>query len=132
MTRINCVPPEELCRQHLVAEYRELPRVFGQARASWLRGDHGLGPAQYCLGPGHVRFFYRRQAFLRRRHTGLATEMRRRGYRTTIDCSTSGVELPGIWQCDWEPSLRDMSINRDRLAERLPAEYTTIETEKKS
>lgn len=31
MTRINRIPVEELSRQHLVAEYRELPRVFALA-----------------------------------------------------------------------------------------------------
>lgn len=31
MTRINCVPVEELSGPHLVAEYRELPRVFALA-----------------------------------------------------------------------------------------------------
>ncbi|MBP7000765.1 pyrimidine dimer DNA glycosylase/endonuclease V [Amaricoccus sp.] len=38
MTRINVVPPEELSRAHLVAEYRELPRVFGMVRAMIARG----------------------------------------------------------------------------------------------
>ena len=27
MTRINLVPPEELCDQHLLAEHRELTRI---------------------------------------------------------------------------------------------------------
>lgn len=30
MTRINLVPVEELSNQHLVAEYRELPRCIKQ------------------------------------------------------------------------------------------------------
>ena len=34
MTRINCVPVEELHQKHLVAEYRELPRVFRLAEAA--------------------------------------------------------------------------------------------------
>lgn len=31
MTRINCVPVRELGGKHLVAEYRELPRVYALA-----------------------------------------------------------------------------------------------------
>ena len=31
MTRINCIPVEELSTPHLIAEYRELPRVFALA-----------------------------------------------------------------------------------------------------
>lgn len=27
MTRINLIPPEELCDQHLLAEHRELTRI---------------------------------------------------------------------------------------------------------
>jgi deoxyribonuclease V len=29
MTRINLLPPSELADQHLLAEWRELPRIFG-------------------------------------------------------------------------------------------------------
>ena len=39
MTRINCVPPSELTVQHLVAEYRELPRIFALVRAAIARGE---------------------------------------------------------------------------------------------
>ncbi len=37
MTRINCVPVEELSGPHLVAEYRELPRVFALAQRAATR-----------------------------------------------------------------------------------------------
>ncbi|ENT03393.1 hypothetical protein C038_02848 [Brucella sp. 63/311] len=39
MTRINCIPPAELTGPHLVAEYRELPRVFALVRAAIQRGE---------------------------------------------------------------------------------------------
>lgn len=29
MTRINLLPPSELADQYLLAEWRELPRIFG-------------------------------------------------------------------------------------------------------
>ena len=29
MTRINLLPPSQLADQHLIAEWRELPRIFG-------------------------------------------------------------------------------------------------------
>ena len=60
MTRINCVPPSELTVQHLVAEYRELPRIFALVRAAIARGerpDDTRNPTEYRLGSGHVRFF---------------------------------------------------------------------------
>ena len=56
MTRINLVPPEELCDQHLLAEHRELTRIPNAvAKGKYhLKGQ----PAEYKLGEGHVRFFF--------------------------------------------------------------------------
>jgi len=39
MTRINLVPPEELCDQHLLAELRELPRIPNAV----LKGRYPMG-----------------------------------------------------------------------------------------
>lgn len=74
MTRINLVPPEELHRLHLIAEYRELPRVFSLAR-------EGVEiPETYTFGHGHVKFFYNKLWFITLRHRLLVLEMERRGY----------------------------------------------------
>ena len=54
MTRINLVPPAELCDQHLLAEHRELTRIPNAvAKGKYhLKGQ----PTEYKLGEGHVRF----------------------------------------------------------------------------
>lgn len=39
MTRINVIEPSRLSDQHLGAEYRELPRVFGLVRDAIARGE---------------------------------------------------------------------------------------------
>lgn len=84
MTRVNCIPVRQLARQHLVAEYRELPRVFALAQAAYLRGEDPLDfPRTYRLGTGHVKFFYSRIGYLVRRQRQLIAEMRRRGYNPT-------------------------------------------------
>lgn len=60
MTRINLVPPEELSRQHLVAEYRELPRIFALVRAAQGKGlkpANIKAPAVYVLGRGTKKQF---------------------------------------------------------------------------
>lgn len=83
MTRINCIPPSKLTGPHLVAEYRELPRVFPLVRAAILRGDvpgDPRNPADYRLGAGHVRFFYPRLGYLAQRQAALVAEMLARGY----------------------------------------------------
>lgn len=37
MTRINCVPVTELSQKHLVAEYREIGRVYALAVSAYNR-----------------------------------------------------------------------------------------------
>jgi len=119
MTRINCVPVQELSGPHLVAEYRELPRVFGLAAKAAARGAF-TQPATYTLGKGHLLFFYTRLGYLARRHAELIAEMKRRGYKPSF----AGIrqdQFPGVpaayWQ-DWEPSAEAMALNRQRIAER--------------
>ena len=122
MTRINCIPPSELSGQHLVAEYRELPRIFALVRAAMARGerpDDSRNPAQYCLGAGHVRFFYGRLAFLARRQAELVAEMQARGYRPAFTETHRLLDgFPEAWCQDWQPTPEAMALNRARIAER--------------
>ncbi len=129
MTRINLVPPEELIRQHLIAEYRELPRVFSLANLARLKGeepDDPRNPAEYVLGPGHVRFFYPRLCWLARRHDLLCQEMGKRGFSHNLlgfhnvynNPTTSKYMAP--WWGDWTPTAEAVALNRQRLAERTP------------
>jgi deoxyribonuclease (pyrimidine dimer) len=118
MTRINCVPAAELCRQHLVAEYRELPRVFKLAEAAAHRGQV-QAPDDYTLGPGHVKFFYTRLGYCRRRFQELVAELLRRGYHPQYT-SCPAVEVPAGWHQDWQPTAANLQLNRQRLADRQP------------
>lgn len=122
MTRINCIPPTELHSRHLVAEYRELPRVFALARSWALKhqpiADHiDKLPIDYCLGKGHVMFFYNKLKFCVNRHRALVDEMHRRGYRTQ-SWPPLGIDHPLLWK-DWVPTPEAMELNRQRIAERL-------------
>ncbi|MBV0892473.1 pyrimidine dimer DNA glycosylase/endonuclease V [Paracoccus sp. Z118] len=123
MTRINCIPPQELSGPHLVAEYRELPRIFTLVRAAIARGEtpgDPRNPAEYRLGAGHVRFFYPRLGYLARRQAALVAEMLARGYAPGF--TETAHLLDGIapeWCGDWRPSPEAMALNRARIAERL-------------
>lgn len=127
MTRINCVPVEELTLRHLVAEYRELPRVFALARQAWARGespDDARNPEAYTLGAGHVRFFYTRLGWCRKRHRQLIDEMLRRGYHPTFLAAPAvsaefGPAVRPEWWRDWEPTPAALSLNRARICARL-------------
>ncbi len=118
MTRINCVPVQELSTKHLVAEYRELPRVFRLAEKAWLRG-YVLDPsAHYTLGTGHVKLFYDKLGWCEKRFHELRTEMLQRGYKPSY-AEVPKVSVPGSWRQDWVPTAKALQINRERIAERL-------------
>lgn len=100
--------------RHLVAEYRELPRVFPLAIRALSRGDTS-GPSEYTLGTGHVRFFYKRLGYLTNRFNLLVTEMERRGYKPQFKrAPVAPPELMG----DWEPTQAAIEVNRMRISER--------------
>ncbi len=119
MTRINVVEPAILTDQHLLAEYRELPRVFSLARASQ---DH-KGPPTYTMGAGHVRFFYPRTEYLSARQGALINECLRRGFK--ISYTEAPAPVPG--SLIWRPDAAAIRVNRERLQARLrekPGLYT--------
>lgn len=124
MTRINVIPPKELCRQHLIAEYRELPRVFTLAANAFSRGESPKdprNPLKYTLGKGHVRFFYNKLTFLDKRFNELVSEMISRNYTTNFTSSflENNNLFTADWLCDYVPTEEAIKINRDRIEQRL-------------
>lgn len=112
MTRINVVPPSELCDKHLLAEYRELPRVFALARPC------PDAPKEYVLGAGHVKFFYDKLVFLAWRFSKLVQECKKRGFNVqfeTIPANRVNVSLLN----DYTPTPEAIALNRARINERL-------------
>ena len=110
MTRINTIEPELLTDQHLIAEWRELPRVFALARPA------PDAPKAYTLGTGHVRFFFERTGYLSRRQAALIAECLSRGF--AIRYTTAPAPVPGL-DGDWEPDALAIEVNRERLREKL-------------
>lgn len=75
MTRINsAISPKNLTDQHLIAELRELPRVFALVDKRRDLIKYSEIPKKFCLGIGHVKFWYNKLKFLHIRHTELITE----------------------------------------------------------
>ena len=118
MTRVNLVPPAELHDKHLLAEYRELPRVFGLARPP-RAGE--VFPDSYVIGPGHVKFFYDKLKFLHRRFLSLVEELAQRGVRLSYpDIPFSGVRPDQVpLYNDYIPTPEALALNRARLAEHV-------------
>lgn len=121
MTRINCVPVQELHDKHLGAEYRELPRVFKLAYAAYQRGeDPGKYPQEYLLGKGHVKLFYTRLEWLAQRFDAIYMEMRSRGWKPQYDTVPVLPRMPATWWQCWYPTEEALATNRQRIQDRMP------------
>ena len=73
MTRINCgIPPAELVDKHLIAEHREIKRIPNCIK----KGRYNLTgqPDKFTLGTGHVKFFYDKLGYLKRRYESIYKE----------------------------------------------------------
>lgn len=118
MTRINVVPVKELCDQHLLAEHRELTRIPNAVA----RGKFSLvgQPEDYKLGEGHVRFFFDKLAFLKRRYAELHAECLARRFNVSYIWPEDLTTDPNLWR-DYTPTEQALEANRQRIAIRMPA-----------
>lgn len=114
VTRINVVAPTQLTDQHLLAEIRELPRIFPHALTWRTARASSTLPETYRLGTGHMRFFYDKLGWLAARHAKLTEEWLGRGFRLTQHPPLTGVG-------DWAPTGDAVAINLERLDTRLRA-----------
>jgi deoxyribonuclease (pyrimidine dimer) len=121
MTRINLIDPQELHRKHLVAEYREIVRVFALVRKCNSDLSKKNIPSEYVLGTGHVSYFYPRLGFISKRYDSLCAEMKRRGYtvnRIPRDTLHEGI-LPSMFG-DYIPTTKAIDLNVERIKLRWP------------
>ncbi|AKA61961.1 endonuclease V [Proteus phage vB_PmiM_Pm5461] len=115
MTRINLLDPSLLTDQHLIAEYRELPRVFTLALKAY--GKPVKIPANYVLGTGHVKFFYNKLKFLEQRQNALIQECKNRGFNISFE--KTDFIFPKSWYNDYIPSETDIMLSKSRLDEKI-------------
>jgi hypothetical protein len=124
MTRINLVPPETLHSKHLLAEYRELPRIFGLVLAAQQRGltpATARIPPEFKLGTGHVTFFYDKLHWLADRFCKLTAECRRRGFNIQhTQVPTLVTAIDDDWFGSWAPRPQDVALSHQRILEKMP------------
>jgi len=117
MTRINCgIPPAELIDKHLIAEHREIKRIpncISKGRYS-MNGQ----PDKFTLGTGHVKFFYDKLLYLRKRYEKIYNECKSRGFNVTY-YGDAWEDIPEELMGDYEPNNEDRRIIRERIAERI-------------
>lgn len=123
MTRINVIPVSELCNKHLFSEWREMPRLVTNLKASLSRKSKPFQldeiPPEYKLGAGHVKFFFDKFQFLHERHKQLTQELLNRGYKLSHTDSSIFSQVDIEWYGNYIPTSEAMRLNRERIADRL-------------
>lgn len=130
MTRINVVPVEELCDEHLRAEHRELTRIPNSLVHLVPPQDRVIVytvPKEYTVrtnenpegGVGHVRFFRDKLLFLRMRYTLICRELRARGFKGEDRWPSEAPTLRSLNK-NYTPTPHALELNRKRIKERLP------------
>ena len=121
MTRINLIDPQNLTDQHLLAEYRELPRIFGDVRNLQLKNltprDVNI-PREFVLGTGHMTFFYDKLGFLSQRYEKIIQECSKRN----ISINFSNLDLSDIddiWKGNYEVTDIGYCISKARILDRI-------------
>lgn len=122
MTRINVISPKELNVKMLVAEYREITRLPKNLETSLNRKGKKFElkeiPEKYTLGTGHVKFFYSKMLFLKKRFEALVQEMLDRGYNPTYRDSSIFTNCDQQFYNDYTPTNEAIEINKARILER--------------
>ena len=119
MTRVNVgIDPSELSGPMLIAEHREIKRIPNLVK----HGKFSLQgqPQAFTLGPGHVKFFYNKLSYLKKRYELLYAECIKRGYQVTwFGDAWDGIDAR--WMGDYQPTPEAEALVRARIQERLAA-----------
>tara|TARA_B100000809_G_scaffold263208_1_gene315895 strand:+ start:48 stop:479 length:432 start_codon:yes stop_codon:yes gene_type:complete len=117
MTRINVnIRVKELCREHLLAEHREIKRTPNKVGKGKFSLD-GM-PTEFCLGTGHEKFFYNKLGYLKTRYEKLYAECILQGYDVEY-YGAAWDDVPKSLMGNYEPTLRDRGLLVERINERI-------------
>lgn len=124
MTRINSsFPVKDLYDQHLMAEYRELTMVPAALRRS-LRTKTTEDilasiPKKFCLGSGHVRFWYNKLDFLKLRYAELQAELQRRGFNIDLSRPDNCDNFDAKFYTGYTATSDDLALITERINMRV-------------
>lgn len=119
MVRINVgIDPRRLHDKHLGAEYVEILMLLGYVR------KHGQNdkpiPPEFVLGPGHIRFFTNKLAYLHQRWLVVCKECEKRGRKvdpTKFDHEELCNLYPELWQF-WRVDPEAFAKIQNRIKEK--------------
>ena len=115
MTRINLgILPVELCDQHLIAEYRELPRLFN------FKTTNPNIPKHFKLGSGHVLWCASYLGTMKERQKLIVNELLRRNVNITF------IDVPDITGDDKFCGKVEHTIARGLIKNRINERLKTM------
>ena len=117
MTRINAsIKVEELSNSMLFSEYREAKRIPNTIKS----GKAVLKdiPKQFKLEKNHVKFFYDKILYLKRRSDALYIECLKRGINAP-DYSDCYKDIPQQLFNDWAETKESRELLKERINKRL-------------
>ncbi len=118
MTRINLIPVVDLMDEHLLAEHRELKRIPSMIQKGKVNFENI--PESFTLWTGHVKFFYNKLWFLKKRYIELYKECLKRWFQVQNYISNfDNIEEKLFWE--FVPSEQDLEISKIRIQEKLDA-----------
>lgn len=118
MTRINVgIHPAELPIKMLIAEHREIKRIPNCIKS----GRYSLEgmPSNFTLGAGHVKFFYNKLAYLRKRYELIYKTCIGAPYYFNVTYYGSAFDgLPDALMGDYMATMDDRALLVQRLHEK--------------
>jgi len=113
MTRINIgIEPKLIKTKHLLAEHREIKRIPNTIRSG--KAIIKDIPNEFCLGKGHVKFFYNKLGYLLNRYKQIHNECLYRKCKVT-DYSGAWKYIQPELMSDYMPTVQDIEIISQRL-----------------
>ena len=122
MTRINVgIPPAELVNKHLLAEHREIKRIPNCVS----KGKYNMNgiPNRFKLGTGHVKFFYNKLLYLKKRYIRIYKECIKRGFNVQ-NYIGAWDNIPEKLMNDYKIKANDIRIIRERINHKLNTNKT--------
>lgn len=121
MTRINsAIPVRNLTDEHLLAEHREIHRMFYYYRKAKYSGAFNRIPQKFCLGAGHVTFFLDKFKFLQKRYEEIYGEcLKRRLSVLRTDYMSWYYNVEKEHFNDYTPTEEERKLLTERILERI-------------
>lgn len=119
MTRINsAINVKNLTDEHLLAEHREIKRLYSYLQKAKSSGSIAKIPKTFCLGTGHVTFFLDKFAFTLKRYKELYNECIKRNFKVE-DYSCNWKDIERMYFNDYEPTILEKQQLIERITERI-------------